>query len=105
VRVLEIKLYDKLKIDTLRHRETARLVLDDITSHPKTEKIVVDFAGINFASRSFCHELKRGLIDLDFVFVNMVPEVEEMMRIAFDKPKIDFEPSLKSKKLEELVAN
>lgn len=103
MRVLEIKLYEKLHTDTLRHRETARLVLTDV-SRSKTERIVIDFSGISFASRSFCHEFKRGLIDRDVMFVNMMPEVEEMMHIAFEKPKIDFEPAAKSKKLEELVS-
>lgn len=101
---MEIKLYDRLHTDTLRHRETARLVLDDVHI-PKTERLVIDFSGISFASRSFCHELKRALIDRDVVFVNMMPEVEAMMRIASAKPKVDFEPAAKSMKLEELVSS
>ena len=101
---MEIRLYEKLHTDTLRHRDTARLVLDDVSKRPNGEKIVVDFSGISFASRSFCHEFKRGLMDREVVFVNMMPEIEEMMRIASEKPKIDFEPAEKSKKLVELAS-
>jgi len=100
---MEIKLYDILKTDTLRHRDTAKTILDITSKQPQNEKILIDFAGISFASRSFCHELKRGLEDRDAVFMNMMPEVEEMMRIAFSKPKIDIMLSAESKKLTEIV--
>ncbi len=102
---MEIKLYEILNTDTLRHRDTARMVLDRVSQRRSDERIVIDFAGISFASRSFCHELKRGLGDLDVVFVNMMPEVEGMMRIAFSKPKVDFEPPVESKKLAGLVSD
>ncbi|MCX6654021.1 MAG: hypothetical protein NTY03_02745 [Candidatus Bathyarchaeota archaeon] len=102
--VMEIKLFEYFNIDTLRHRDTARVVLNKVSQMPRDEKIVIDFSGISFASRSFCHELRRGLNGRDVVFVNMMPEVDEMMRIAFDKPQIELRVSGESKKLEELVS-
>jgi hypothetical protein len=102
--VKEVKLYQIFKTDTLRHRETARIVLKDIEKTELNERIVIDFLGISFASRSFCHELKRDLNDRDIVFVNMLPEVEQMMHIAFMKPRVKLVISSKSKSLENLVA-
>ena len=102
---MEIKLYKIFNTDTLRHRDTARVVLDMISKRRSTERLVIDFAGISFASRSFCHELKRGLGVREVVFVNMMPEVEGMMSIAFSKPRVDFEPPVESKKLAELVSD
>ena len=98
--VLDFKLYELFGTDTLRHRETAKHVLDKLSKVPIDEKVVIDFAGISFASRSFCHELKRGLNGRDVVFVNMLPEVEEMMRIAFAKPQVELKISSESKRLE-----
>ena len=102
---MEIKLYEIFNTDTLRHRDTAKTVLDRVSKRNGDERIVIDFTGISFASRSFCHELKRGLGDLDVVFVNMMPEVEGMMDIAFSKPRVDFEPPAESKKLAQLVSD
>ncbi|MBM3292567.1 hypothetical protein FJY84_07800 [Candidatus Bathyarchaeota archaeon] len=102
---MEIKLFELFNLDTLRHRESARIVLDKLSQKPNDEKFIIDFTGISFASRSFCHELKRGLNGHDVVFVNMLPDVEEMMRIAFSKPKIMLDTSSDSKKLEKLTTN
>ena len=101
---MKIKLFEYFNINTLRHRDTARAVLDKVSQMPRDEKIVIDFFGISFASRSFCHELRRGLNGRDVEFVNMIPEVDEMMRIAFAKPQIELRISGESKKLEELVS-
>ena len=97
---MDFKLYELFGTDTLRHRETANQVLDKLSKVPIDEKVVIDFTGISFASRSFCHELKRGLNGRDVVFVNMLPEVEEMMRIAFAKPQVELRISGESKRLE-----
>jgi anti-anti-sigma regulatory factor len=104
VKAMEIKLYEFFNIDTLRHRDSARAVLDELSKMPQEEKIVIDFSGISFTSRSFCHELKRGLNGRDVIFVNMLPEVEEMMRIAFAKPQIELRAPREMKRLEELIS-
>ena len=101
---MEIKIYDITRTDTLRHRDTAKIVIEKITIIPKKEDITLDFSGISFASRSFCHELNRGLKDVDVVFVNMLPEVEEMMRLITSKPIIIFKDTITIKKLKLITA-
>jgi len=96
---MEIKIYDIAGTDTLRHRDTARIIHEKIANIPKKEGITLDFSGISFASRSFCHELSKGLNDRDVVLVNMLPEVDEMMRLITTKPKINFKDTLSIKKL------
>jgi hypothetical protein len=100
---IKIKLYEYLGIDTLRHRDSAKTVLDGLVNTPLHDKITIDFSGISFASRSFCHELRRGLNGREAVFNNMLPEVEKMMQIAFAKPQISLKATGDSKKLEELI--
>jgi len=101
--VKEVKIYQIFKTDTLRHRETARIVLEDIEKTKLDERIVIDFSGISFASRSFCHELKRDLNGRDVIFVNMLSEVEQMMRIAFTKPRVKLDIPSEPKRLERLL--
>jgi hypothetical protein len=45
----KIKLYDYLGIDTLRHRDSAKTVLDRVVKTPLHDKITIDFSGISFA--------------------------------------------------------
>jgi hypothetical protein len=96
---MEIRLFEVLGTDTLRHRDTAKIILNLVSKAPTSERIAIDFSGIDFASRPFCHELRRGLADRDATYLNMEPDVESMMRNVFKKPKIDFKPHPESKKL------
>ena len=100
----EIKPYELFKTDTLRHRETARAVIEEVEKTDADERIVIDFSGISFASRSFCHELKRGINGRGVVFANMLPEVEQMMHIAFTKPQVKLDAPSEPKSLEKLPA-
>ncbi len=95
---MEIRLFKVLGTDTLRHRDTAKIILNLISKAPISEGIAIDFSGIDFASHPFCHELRRGLADRDATYLNMEP-VESMMRNAFKKPKIGLKPHPESKKL------
>lgn len=96
---MEIRLFEVLGADTLRHRDTAKTILNRVSKAPTSERIAIDFSGIDFASHPFCHELRRGLADRDTTYLNMEPEVESMMHNAFKKPKIDLKPNPESKKL------
>ncbi len=105
MRVMEIKLYEILNTDTLRHRDTVRAILGKVSESKNAERIVIDFSQIAFASLAFCHEFRRGLGTREVAFANMIPEVEGMMNIAFSKPKVNFEPPVESKKLTERVSD
>lgn len=94
-----IKVYDVVKISTLRHRDTARRVLQIVEKVQADENITIDFSGITFASRSFCHELKKDLKHRDVEFINMLSEVEEMMYLVQHKPRINIMDPLPLKKL------
>jgi hypothetical protein len=87
---MRISLYDMFCTDTLRHRETAQHVINEISKMPISDDIILDFKNIAFASRSFCHEL---LSDLKYrpnvKLENMNQNVKAMMK-AIDKPKISF---------------
>ena len=86
---MEIKLYDILCRSTLRDRETALLVLKEISKIPEACKVEIDFANIDFASRSFLHELQTGLRNRKNVtFQNMNSEVKNMMTVSLRKPII-----------------
>jgi len=100
---MEVNLFKIVNLDTLRHRDTAKKVVDIFSGLPMEEEVVIDFSGVVFASRSFCHELIRGLEGRMVVFRNMSPEVDEMMQLARVKPKIGPRNSFTYKKLE-LVA-
>jgi len=100
---MEINLCKWFKTDTLRHRDTARKILKKIEAAKPGEPITLDFSGIIFVSRSFSHELRRGLKNRDVKYVNMQPEVDEMMQLAVIKPKVRFKEDYKVKKLELLA--
>ena len=76
---MELKLYDLYCTNTLRHRETARNIVQKI---PKNTKVTLNFERIDFASRSFLHELLYGLSDRTVTFENRNDEVKRMMEIA-----------------------
>ncbi len=83
---MKINLYDEFCTDTLRHRETARKIVDEITKKPENDSIVIDFSNIVFASRSFCHELIFDLKNRDVVFTNRNDEVKRMMELVQHRP-------------------
>jgi len=65
--------------DTLRHRETARKVIQRI---PKdTNNVTINFERIDFASRSFLHELLCGLVNQKVDVANANEEVKQMINI------------------------
>ena len=68
-------------MDTLRHRETARKVVDVIKREPLTSQVIIDFDKIDFASRSFLHELLTDLGSRKAVFENRNEEVKQLMDI------------------------
>ncbi len=67
--------------DTLRHRETARKVVDLIEKEATPSLTVIDFQRVDFASRSFLHELLCDLGDRKVTFENRNEEVKQMMGI------------------------
>lgn len=74
-----ISLYQMFGTDTLRHRDTARKIVEGL---PKADKVILDFANIEFASRSFLHELICDLGNRKVVFENTNDEVKHMLEIA-----------------------
>jgi hypothetical protein len=80
-RTMKVNLYNTFCTDTLRHRETARKILEKVSKASKTDPIVIDFSKISFASQSFLHELIVCLADRKVVFLNQNEEVEKMISI------------------------
>ena len=96
---MKLNLHELFKTDTLRHRDTAEAVVKLIKGASTNEPAVIDFQGIVFISRSFSHELQRGLQNHDVTYVNMAPEVEEMMQLAHVKPRVNIKGLNEAKKL------
>lgn len=70
----------------MRHRETAQHLFQ--MAKPD-EPIVIDFKGIVFASRSFCHELSTLMKGKDVKLENMDTNVELMFRaVNMPKPRL-----------------
>ena len=78
---MKVNLHEMFCTDTLRHRDTARKITERISNTPKTDPVVIDFAKIDFASRSFLHELMASLSDRKIIFKNQNEEVGKMMSI------------------------
>ncbi len=78
---MEIKLFELFRTDTLRHRETARIVVNLLEEKKETQN-VIDFDQIVFASRSFLHELLCDIGNKKVVFHNTNEEIRQMMEIA-----------------------
>jgi len=76
---VEINLYEMFCTDTLRHRESARKVVERIPKEINT--VTVNFERIDFVSRSFLHELLWGLCNRKIDFSNVNEEIEQMMTI------------------------
>jgi hypothetical protein len=68
--------------DTLRHRDTARKAVESLPKDSEYAQVTIDFAKIDFASRSFLHELLCDLGERKVVFENRSEEVKQMMEIA-----------------------
>lgn len=67
--------------DTLRHRDTARKVVAVLAKESLSSQVVIDFDKIDFASRSFLHELLTDLGSRKVVFENRNEEVTQLMEI------------------------
>lgn len=78
---MELKLFELFKTDTLRHRETARIVVELLYKQEDEQKIL-NFDRIEFASRSFLHELLSDIGDKKVTFLNASREIKEMTKIA-----------------------
>ena len=87
---MELKIYEQVETDTLRHRETAQKLLQTINQHPD-EPVTLNFKGITFASRSFLHELLSGLNDREINYKNTNKEIQFMIKVAFTKPVLKLE--------------
>ena len=79
---MKIVLHDIFCIETLRHRDTAKKVVAMFAKEPVTNQIIIDFDKIDFASRSFLHELLSDLGTHKVIFENTNEEIKEMMEIA-----------------------
>ena len=85
---MKIGLFEVLGTDTLRDRKTASAVIEKISETSSSCPIQLDFAGIVFASRAFCHELLTYIETRDNVqFENVSKEIEQMMIAALKKPE------------------
>lgn len=76
-----VKLYEMFCTDTLRHRDTARKVVALLAREPLSSTVTIDFDRIEFASRSFLHELLTDLGSRKVIFENRCEEVTQMMDI------------------------
>ena len=79
--MVEIKLYAIFHTSTLRHRESARKVVE-LVNKEKSSIATIDFSNIDFASRSFLHELLTDLDCKNPAFVNTSQEVKQMMSLV-----------------------
>lgn len=77
-----VNLYQMFGTDTLRHRESARKVVERLSTDLQSTQVTIDFADITFASRSFLHELLCRLGSRKVVFENRNEEVQKMMNVA-----------------------
>lgn len=77
----KINLYATFCTNTLRHRETAREVIHILSETPENSKVIIDFEGIDFASRSFLHELMSSLNNRKFEFQHQNECVAKMTEI------------------------
>ena len=76
-----LKLYDMFCNDTLRHRDSARKIVELINKQDESKPIVVDFDKIDFVSRSFLHELLCGVGNRTVSFSNANNEITQMTNI------------------------
>lgn len=95
---MELKIYELVETDTLRHRETAQKLLHTINKNPD-EPVTLNFKGVTFASRSFLHELLSGLHDREISYKNTNDEIQFMAKVAFTKPVLKLETKNEVKEL------
>ena len=85
---MKLRLCEMFGTDTLRDRQTALSVIRKISETSSSRSIQLDFAGIIFASRSFCHELLTYIETRDNVQLeNVNKEIEQMMIAVLKKPE------------------
>ena len=88
---MELNLFETFQTDTLRHRETAQIILDMIRQIPENAEVIINFDKIIFVSRSFCHELLSNLkCRKNVSYKNKNQEIEQMMSLVFTKPHVNF---------------
>lgn len=97
-----IKIYEITQTETLRHRDTARNIIERVDAAPYNTKILLDFQGITFTSKSFMHELLSGLKDRQVEYRNVNDDVRMMIGIAFTKPHVKLDEE-DVKKIEALI--
>ena len=77
--MVTVGLYQMFNVKTLRYRESAQEVVEGL---PKGDiPIIIDFANIEFASRSFLHELLQRLGNRQVTFEHRTETIEKMMEI------------------------
>ena len=74
-----VNLHQIFKTKTLRYRASARQVVENL---PKNKPITIDFENIEFASRSFVHELLHSLGNRQVTFEHRNADVQKMMEIV-----------------------
>ena len=74
-----MNLHQIFKTKTLRYRASARQVVENL---PKNKPITIDFENIEFASRSFVHELLHSLGNRQVTFEHRNADVQKMMEIV-----------------------
>ncbi|MCW4017378.1 MAG: hypothetical protein NWF00_01630 [Candidatus Bathyarchaeota archaeon] len=84
-KMFTINLFQMFGTDTLRHRETARKVVETLPKDSEHSPIIIDFQNIDFASRSFLHELLCDLGDRTVDFANRNEEVYQLTEIILKK--------------------
>jgi len=100
---MKINLKKLTKKDTLRHRDTAQMILKHIQEAPKNQPVTLDFHGIIFSSKPFLHELLSGLLDREIHYTNTNEEIDSMIKLAFIKPKLKLKTDPKIRKLSTLI--
>ena len=83
--------------DTLRHRETARKIVENIPK--ETSDVTIDFVKIDFASRSFLHELLSNLCNRKVKFTNANQEIRMMTDVILKSSKLNLEVQTQDNKL------
>ena len=95
-----INIQKYLQVSVLSNRSTAKVLLDEALKNKNTS-IVLDFADIEFASRSFLDELNYLINENDdksFVKINMTNQLQKMDYLV-QKPSKDINSNQRSSKL------
>lgn len=84
---IQVNLFSIAGTDTLRFRENAQKIFNYINKMSTDNSIILDWANINFASRSFLHELLKLLSHYNVQHINQSNNVQDMKKIMFIKPE------------------